>query len=164
MQTASQTFSVRDDGMAARAVCAPDIHDHAVALRAEDCGRAAEVAQPLKAVKVLRSNRQTRPRRWTPSTDLLHHGVHLCPNSRIAKPRPSGAGGTVDRRAIDRCTDALVTEDLHHDTPPVLLCHSDPDPLTRDQVCSCGIESLHENIVSQGRVEPFAHLVKQGER
>ncbi|MFB9629737.1 hypothetical protein [Nonomuraea helvata] len=48
-----------------------------------------------------------------------------------------------------------MTEDLHHDTPPVLLGHSDPDPLTRDQAGSCGVKSLHEIIVSQGRVEPF---------
>ncbi|WP_157546125.1 hypothetical protein [Microtetraspora fusca] len=40
-----------------------------------------------------------------------------------------------------------MTEDLHHDTPRVLLGHS--DPFTRDQVDSCGIESLHEIIVSR---------------
>lgn len=88
---------------------------------------------------------------WAPSTDLLHHGVHLRPDRRIlAQPRPTSTGGTVDRRTIDRRTDALITEDLHHDTPPVLLGHSDPDPLTRDQLGSCCIESLHEIIVSQG--------------
>ncbi|GAA1273740.1 hypothetical protein Psi02_04400 [Planotetraspora silvatica] len=50
IQMTSQTLPMGDDGMTAGAVGAPDIHDHPIATWAQDCGSAAEVARPLKAV------------------------------------------------------------------------------------------------------------------
>ncbi|GGS79057.1 hypothetical protein GCM10010176_022850 [Nonomuraea spiralis] len=84
METASQTFSVRDDGMAARAVGAPDIHDHAVACRAEDGGRAAEVAQPLKTAG--------KPKRLSDEPELVRRG-ETKPSSGIPSPQADAESG-----------------------------------------------------------------------
>lgn len=78
METASQTFSVRADGMAARAIGAPDIHDHAVAFQAEDSGRAGEVAQPLKTVG--------QPKRLPDEHELVRRG-ETKPSSGIPSPQ-----------------------------------------------------------------------------
>ncbi|WP_248959695.1 hypothetical protein [Sphaerisporangium perillae] len=70
--------------------------------------------------------------------------------------------GAVDRGAIDRRAYVFMADDRHDDAPWVLFGHPHTNPLTRNEVGSCGIESAHEVIVADPRADSLTRSFRLG--